>query len=317
MKNIFVNNLYNNINNKFHHFQIQNKYISRLTFIHLIQSAIDKHGNLAIGKLGRSQQCWMYYQIALDENKVTKEFEKQLMFHCAEQEGVFPVEFKFIQKFNQFYVPHVKNLDVVGTCNGQYESRIVQFYKLHRTSKLIDYKDQEPDRSTPSNDMNCYLRFFRNKTVLIICPFAELLRERSGKTIFEGVWAKTGKKWFYPADVKALTTPYCFSSEAQNNYRDVIQLFDNIKEQVSKINFDVALIASGPLAIPLASHIKTMGKIGIDLGGHLQVLFGVIGARWRDRKDWQEMYFNDFWIDMPKKYIPAESLNVCDKGAYW
>jgi len=59
-----------------------------------------------------------------------------------------------------------------------------------------------------------------------------------------------------------------------------------------------------------------MGKIGIDLGGHLQVVFGVTGKRWRKRETWRTQVFNDYWIDMPAKYKPKEP-DVCDSGAYW
>jgi hypothetical protein len=59
-----------------------------------------------------------------------------------------------------------------------------------------------------------------------------------------------------------------------------------------------------------------MGKLAIDLGGHLQIVFGVVGQRWRNMSDMKEKYFNEYWIDMPVRYKPKET-NVCDNGAYW
>ena len=76
------------------------------------------------------------------------------------------------------------------------------------------------------------------------------------------------------------------------------------------------MIAAAGLSIPLAAHIKELGKVGISLGGHLQALFGVLGKRWRLSPEWQQRYINDAWIDMPPEYCPAET-NVGDAGAYW
>ena len=87
-------------------------------------------------------------------------------------------------------------------------------------------------------------------------------------------------------------------------------------KMLAKRDFDIALIGAGGLAIPIASRIKSMGKIGIDLGGHLQALFGVLGKRYR-RWQWEAWNSNEWCIDMPAKYRPKEADEVCDSGAYW
>jgi len=107
---------------------------------------------------------------------------------------------------------------------------------------------------------------------------------------------------------------YGFDPETHKKYPTAIHLFEHIAGQIEKIDFDIALIGAAGLAIPIASYVKNRGKIGIDLGGHLQVLFGVYGKRWLDKKDWP--YFNDWWIRMPAKNKPKQS-DVCDLGAYW
>ena len=150
----------------------------------------------------------------------------------------------------------------------------------------------------------------------MICPFGDLLKERATKEIFEGVWSKTGKKWFYPQAVDSVEFPYGFAKETHEKYPTVIDLFEFIMGKITAKDFDIALIAAGGLSIPIASTIKNMGKVSIDLGGHLQFLFGVIGKRWRNREENKRDYFNEWWIDMPVKYKPKET-DVCDAGAYW
>ena len=71
----------------------------------------------------------------------------------------------------------------------------------------------------------------------------------------------------------------------------------------------------GIAAIPLAAAVKRLGRVAIDLGGHLQVLFGVLGKRWRASPAWMETYVNEQWMDMPARYRPTVT-GVCDNGAY-
>jgi hypothetical protein len=56
--------------------------------------------------------------------------------------------------------------------------------------------------------------------VLLICPFANLLKNRATREIFEGVWSKFGKKWFYPQSIDAIEFPYGFTKETQQKIFD-------------------------------------------------------------------------------------------------
>jgi hypothetical protein len=261
----------------------------------------------------------MYYPIFLTKRyskETVANYERELRYHCLQQEGVFPDSLDFYLEFARFYVDHVRNLDSLGIClrDTSQELEIIRSYRLNKG--LIYYPLQEPDRSVPSDDANCYLQFLAGKKLLIVCPFAGLLQKRARRDVFEAVWRKTGKKWFEPASVDGLELPYGFAAETHRRYRTIFELFRELTQRIDEREFDVALLGAGGLAAPLASHIKSQGKIAIDLGGHLQVLFGVIGQRWRQWEDWKRDYFNEHWIDMPAVYKPAET-NVCDGGAYW
>lgn len=296
----------------------QYKTISKKEFINDLKNAIETNTGYAAGKIGASQQHWMYYEVLLakekNSNKI-KQFEERLIFHGLKQVGIFPPEPSFyLQYNNNFYMDHIRNLDCLGVFYYPEEVEIIQYYQL--SNKLTYFMNQEPDRSSPSNEDNCYLQYFRGKKLLLVCPFGELLKERATKEIFEKVWSKTGKKWFYPEKVDALEFPYGFSSETHKKYPTAIDLYKDIVSEIDKKDFDIALISAAGLAIPIASYIKSIGKVGIDLGGHQQILFGVIGKRWRENKDFQTKYFNEYWIDMPDAYKPKE-IGVCDQGAYW
>ena len=291
--------------------------ISKHEFIDDLRNAIENNTGYAAGKIGVSPQHWMYYEIFLKKEKDSakiEKFEKDLRFHGLKQSGIFPPEPSFYLEFNKFYIEHVKNLDCLGIFYSSWELEMLKHYQLK--NKLIDYEAHKIYGSYSMKEKECYLQYFRDKKILLISPFAEILKERATKEIFENVWSKIGKKWFYPKEVDALEFPYGFASETQERYPTALDLFKDITDEIDKKDFDIALISAAGLAIPIASYIKSLGKIGFDLGGHQQLVFGVVGKRWLQWEDWKEKYLNEYWITPPDKYKPTRT-DVCDKGAYW
>ena len=304
--------------------RIPRPLISKAEFVRDVKVAIESGRGYAAGRLGMSQKHWMYYKVLVDRSmanrKVLRLFEKRLRFHGLTQEGVFPADPQFYLRYNDFYIEHVRNLDSIGLYLNDWdvamEKPIIDFYQLR--NKLIYYAEQQPDRAVDGTGC-CYLPYFRGKKILIICPFASLLKERATREVFEGVWAKIGKAWFYPSQVDALELPYGFSESTRQKYETAFDLYRDVISEVERRDFDIALIGAGGLAIPIASHIKNIAKIGIDIGGHLQIVFGVIGQKWRNIPRWQNDYYNEWWIDMPASYKPEE--DACFEhgrpGAFW
>jgi hypothetical protein len=79
--------------------------------------------------------------------------------------------------------------------------------------------------------------------------------------------------------------------------------------------FDVALVGCGAASIPLVAKAKAMGKMGVHMGGPLQLLFGIRGRRWDDRPEFQA-FFNEAWCRPYSFERPVEYLSV-DSGGYW
>ncbi|OHD14526.1 MAG: hypothetical protein A2086_14335 [Spirochaetes bacterium GWD1_27_9] len=286
-------------------------------FLSDLKYAIDNKTSYAVGKLGTTEQQILYYPIILSKNVRRQNlitFEDQLFRSFSQNAGLFPSDKDFILEYSKIFAESTQKIDCLGLFYQNRELEIIDHYNI--SSKIFHFINQEPDRSVPNNDKLCYLPFFKGKKILIICPFGNLLAKRANKDTFEKVWAKTGKKWFYPAKVEGLEFAYGLSIDAQKKYKNVLNLLDEIKEEITKRDFDIALIAAGGMAIPLASFIKSIGKISISLGGHLQILFGVLGQRWRDMEEFQNNYINEHWINMPKNYIPKEKEN-CENGCYW
>lgn len=302
------------------------RVIPREEFLEDVRAATAAGRGYAAGRIGMSQKHWMFYPILKSRNagnpKIYKVFEQRLKFHGLQQEGVFPADVEFYLRYNEFYVEQVRQLDCVGLYLNDwdmpFEKAIVEFYGLH--NKFIHYVDLHPDRAIPADDANCYLPAFRDKKILIVCPFAGVLAARAQQDIFQAVWSKLGKRWFFPHSVRALDIPYGFAGTTHAQYATALDLYEDMVSEIDRREFDVALIGAGGLAIPLAAHVKRQNKIALDLGGHLQMVFGVLGKKWKRLDDWRAAYYNDAWMDMPAQYRPVET-DVCfddnEPGGYW
>jgi hypothetical protein len=282
--------------------------VPRQRFLSALRKACKQRKGFAAGKLGESEIAWLQYPIALkherDRRRLTA-FELVMSYRSLRAAGVFPAEPRFYVRWCDEYAAHVRKLDSIGIKMEAAEATLA-LLRYHRvgSSLAIDFKDQQPDRSSPSAPSRCYLDYFAGRDLLLICPFAQFLAERATKTTFERVWAKTGKRWFAPRSVQAVEFAYGFGAATRARYGTSFDLLAEIQREVARRDFDVALIAAGGLAIPLATFVKDQGRVAISLGGHLQVLFGVQGERWRTNPRWRERYVNEAWVDLPERYLP-------------
>jgi hypothetical protein len=286
-------------------------------FVAALRDALDERRGYAAGKLGGTERSILRYPIVLERERDPRRlrlFELALAHNALRHAGVFPAEPAFLAEFARAYADAVARLDCIGV-DPHVEAQNNELFRFHRfPGEPIRFVDQEPDRSLPNDDRRCYLPLLRGRRLLLVCPFAELLRERATRETFEAVWRKTGKEWFEPADVEAVELPYGFAWATQERYGTALDLLADVRSRVEALSFDVALLAAGPLGVMIAGAVKAQGRVAISLGGHLQALFGVIGRRWRELPEWRRDYFTEAWIDMPERYRPDPTETDAD---YW
>jgi hypothetical protein len=295
-------------------------YIDRLTLLREVKDAVSLNKGLAMGKLGFSEQFLLGYIPFKRTNPGRvrlKAYEAMLRYHCEIQFGVFPAVPGFFHEFARFYANHVRQIDILGLFQAQQEENVIRENKL--TAHFIPYQQTEPDRSIPSDESNCYLPYFEGKKLLFISPYADLLKTRATERTFESVWGNIQKKWFRPGGISSYEIPYSYVNSVQTHkiHTDSIRLFDSICADLGGMDFDVAFIGAGALGLPIASHLKNMGKTAISLGGHLQVLLGIGGGRWYKDEFWMTHYINRHWIEMPERYHPENKSLLTDNSAYW
>lgn len=86
-------------------------------------------------------------------------------------------------------------------------------------------------------------------------------------------------------------------------------------EEALKRDFDVAIIGCGAYGFPLAARLKAAGKQAIHLGGAVQIMFGIIGARWYAVPEVRKL-FNEHWVHPATDEVP-ENAKIVEGGCYW
>ena len=102
-----------------------------------------------------------------------------------------------------------------------------------------------------------------------------------------------------------------------------------MEKEISNIDFDIAIIGCGAYGLPIAAHVKRIGKKAIHIGGGMQLLFGILGKRWTEQYgDFLEYrpeekidinyrpLFNKNWI-YPLSMDKPHNSNKVENGCYW
>lgn len=291
--------------------------------IDAINAALSHNQGLAIGKLGFSEQLTLLFYLACQassnpsQDASLRPIYLAFKYHAERQTGIFPTDFNFLAKYASFYTSFATKADFLGLFGSLNEEKLTR--QLAFKGQFVSFTDTEPDRSLPYDSAQCYLPLFNHKKILIIASFANFAQKRANKNDFEATWKKISVHWFSPYSIQALDIPYSFlgQTETFKRFENSIFLYEYICQQMNTFEFDVALIAAGSLAIPLAIHIKNKNKVAISLGGHLQALFGILGNRWERDDAWRENYLNDSWVRMPSALIPSNANILADEKAYW
>jgi hypothetical protein len=291
--------------------------LGRRGFADAVGEALAGGYGFAAGKLGGTERAWLTYPL-LREGGATRlqlrAFEAALAHRSVRHAGVWPADADFQSRFSDEFATAVAELDAVGIFPEAHEASLELLGDHGMDVRAMRFEDQEPDRRPGAPAADCWLEHLRGRRVLIVGAFAEVLRERARRDVYEAVWAGARKRWFEPAAVVSLEIPYGFEPATQARYADALELLEETAARIEGADFDLAMIGAGGLGIPLAARIKRGGRAAISLGGHLQVVFGVHGRRWLDRAEWRERWINDAWISVPDRYRPEPGLSAED---YW
>ena len=219
----------------------------------------------------------------------------------ASNAGFFPLDDALLKKFYELMYADLHCVDILGS----WRRREIFFKKELRAAKKIYLADIEPYLH-----INPWSKALKGKKVLVVHPFSESIREQYARRsyLFDN---KDVLPEFELITVKAV------QSIAGNNsgFTTWFDALDYMKNQVSTLDFDIAIIGCGAYGFPLAAHIKRMGKKAIHIGGATQILFGIKGRRWETNERIAPL-MNDYWVRPKQSETPNHSSTI-EGGCYW
>lgn len=150
----------------------------------------------------------------------------------------------------------------------------------------------------------------KNKKVLVVSPFSRSIYKQFHKR--HKIWSDS----FTLPDFDLITYQSVQSIGNSGPHKNWLESFKIMKEEISKLEFDVAVLGCGSYGMPLSSFIKErLGKSSIYIGGGLQILFGIKGKRWDDHNIIKNFY-NENWIRPLEIEKPSKFRSV-EGGCYW
>lgn len=231
-----------------------------------------------------------------------KMYTSKIKYTIKNNAGFFESNDENLNKFASLYISNSKNIDLLGISNLPFEdymvNNVIEDCKLTKLRNLEPYFFNEP-----------WSFYLKDKKVLVIHPFSQSIEKQFLKRdlLF--------KNHNILPEFTLITYPAIQSLGGNDEYESWFHALDKMKNDISKIDFDIAIIGAGAYGLPLASYIKDIGKKAIHLGGATQMLFGVYGQRWAIHPDFQDI-INENWVK-PTQNEKPKTANKVENACYW
>lgn len=219
--------------------------------------------------------------------------------------GFFPSEREYMDQFCKLYMDKVKKADILAVWGVRNEKKFVNEFCPNAT--LIEAMSLEPYFC-----IKPWSKALENKKVLIIHPFVKSISKQL---------RNNREKIFVSQEVLPLFKKVEYVKAVQSNagekpgYATWFEALESMKNKIDKADYDVAIIGAGAYGLPLAIYCKEKGKMAIQMAGATQILFGIKGKRWENRKKYKAL-INEYWIKASKEETPKEK-NKVEGGSYW
>lgn len=224
--------------------------------------------------------------------------------HMQSNAGFFPANEYTLSQYAELCIEDSTYVDILGSWQ-------IKEYFLRDQLKLatkIRLRHLEPDFFTYDASHE-WTQCLAGKKVLVVHPFADTIQLQ---------YHKKDKLFFDPnflPDFDLQTLKAVQSIGGSVKFNSWFDALDYMKNQVTQIDFDIAIIGCGAYGFNIAAHVKRLGKKAIHLGGATQLLFGITGRRWEERADYRKI-INEHWTRPMLHETPTQSTNV-ENGCYW
>ena len=143
--------------------------------------------------------------------------------------------------------------------------------------------------------------------------FAEEMKERT-KLIKNKIFTDKKTEWH---DTDPTLWKFVFSENTikGNEPKDktYTEVYNDLLKRCLESDAKIYFLSCGCYGVPLCDDLKRAGKKAVYVGGFLQLMFGLKGKRWDDRKIVSQ-YYNKTWKYPSKK---PKNADLVEGACYW
>ena len=227
--------------------------------------------------------------------------------------GIFPPNKETADKLCILYLKEIPKIDLLGS---------FQYYEKFMPLRA-DVQNVHLETLYPFFVNNPWTRALKDKKVLVVHPFEETIQVqyKNRKLLFDQPNILPDFELITMKAIQSaagITVPF-------NDWFEALRFMEN---KISELDFDICILGCGAYGLPLAAHIKDMGKKAVHLGGGTQLLFGIKGKRWENPSYGKEhnipslfstpymSLYNDNWVRPFNMDTPKTAKKIED-ACYW
>lgn len=209
-----------------------------------------------------------------------------------------------LDRFAELMVEDSKQCDLIGASHVLLEDYVIN--NCCKNSEITEFNNLRIMVCEES-----WGKALEGKKVLVIHPFEETIKSQYARR--EKIWSNpTILPEFELITYKAVQTIGGINAD---KYGDWFAALELMKNDIRKIDFDIAILGCGAYGFPLAAEIKRMGKKAVHLGGQAQMVFGILGKRWEEIPYYKQ-FINEYWV-RPSQDEKPENFKSIENGCYW
>lgn len=272
-------------------------------------------GNSCIRKMLKENKCFFVGRIGFTESiyagsvlcmrtiGIGQKLLEKTAYKIFEHEQFWPHELELVSKYGELTLAAISQMDVYIGWKTFFD-RIFRKYVCNPTSVCVDFYSLEPFCFE-----NPWSSGLKGKRVLVICPFPKTLERQYQKRKL--IWPHNPE--ILP-DFQLLTMKSIYGKDSAPQFITWFDALDTMYDEAMRLDFDVAILACGPFAIPLGHRLKKAGRSAITMCGVTQILFGIKGRRWDDRP-YIAKFYNEHWVRPDENELPEFTKRI-EGGCY-
>lgn len=253
-----------------------------------------------IGKIGGNEANAVVYD-AIGSLPQKRKAYIRLCYYA----GFFPKKFDadLLNEYVSEQISAIKQIDMLVYYEKEYEEYLLKKF----ASPQMIWVDVVGSWSQKI----CWTRELKGYRVVVVHPYARLIEQQYHSR--EKIYPNSDVLPQF--DLRVVEAVQTMAESKESRFATWFDALEYMYKEIMKEDFDIALIGCGAYGLPLAARVKKAGKIGVHMGGDLQMLFGIRGKRW-DNRELAQRWFNDYWV-RPGDSEKVNGFESIENGCYW